>query len=204
MNIVMQMSRGRAWTALLPAALLMALVLLFTGCTDEAEPADATMPADESSATMADAANEPAGASIQMTLAETLRDRDDLSQLAQALDTAGLARTMQEQGPFTLFAPSDAAFEALPPETTTSLLQPERRPQLTNLLTYHVVDGRLPASELRDGQTLTTLAGDTLHVTVANDRIRVGGATVVQRDIRASNGIIHILDQVLTPPGTTL
>ena len=80
-----------------------------------------------------------------------------------------------------------------------SLLQPENRDQLTNILTYHVVPGKLTAADLSDGQQLETVAGETLTVKIDGDKVMVGDATVVKPDVEASNGVVHVIDTVLTP-----
>jgi len=124
------------------------------------------------------------------------------STLATALRTAGLNTALAGPGPFTVFAPSNVAFGQLPPGTVETLLQPANRAQLTRILTYHVVPGRITSFDLRPGQstTLTTLAGLPLRVQVGADgSIRVNGANVNLADIPVSNGVIHGIDGVLLP-----
>ena len=123
----------------------------------------------------------------------------DLSTLVTAVTTADLAGTLQGDGPFTVFAPTDAAFETLGNDQVQSLLEQENRDQLTNILTYHVVPGKLTASDLSDGQQLETVAGETLTVKVDGDQVMVGDATVVKPNVEASNGVVHVIDTVLTP-----
>ena len=123
----------------------------------------------------------------------------DLSTLVTAVSTADLARTLQGAGPFTVFAPTNAAFEKLGNDQVQSLLKPQNRDQLKNILTYHVVPGELTAADLRNGQKLKTVAGETLTVRIDGDKVTVGGATVVKPDIQASNGVVHVIDTVLTP-----
>jgi uncharacterized surface protein with fasciclin (FAS1) repeats len=122
-----------------------------------------------------------------------------LSTLVTAVSTADLATTLQGKGPFTVFAPTNASFEKLGSDQLQSLLEPANRDQLTNILTYHVVPGELKAADLSDGQTLETVAGETLSVMVDGDKVTVGDATVVQPDVEASNGVVHVIDGVLTP-----
>jgi len=123
----------------------------------------------------------------------------DLSTLVAAASTADLVGTLQGEGPFTVFAPTNAAFEKLGDEQVQSLLQPENRDRLTKILAYHVVPGKLTAADLSDGQKLETVAGETLTVTVDGDTVMVNDATVVQPDVEASNGVVHVVDGVLTP-----
>jgi uncharacterized surface protein with fasciclin (FAS1) repeats len=114
-----------------------------------------------------------------------------------AVQAAQLDGTLAGPGPFTVFAPVNSAFGAIPQDQTGRLLDAANRPLLTKVLTYHVVPGRLLASQLTEGQTLTTAQGATLRVTLA-DGARVNGARVVRTDIRAANGVIHLIDGVLT------
>jgi uncharacterized surface protein with fasciclin (FAS1) repeats len=123
----------------------------------------------------------------------------DLSTLVTAVSTAKLVETLQGNGPYTVFAPTNAAFEKLGDAQVQSLLEPENRGQLTKVLTYHVVPGKLTAAELRDGQKLETVAGETLTVSVDGSTVKVDDATVIQPDIEASNGVVHAIDSVLTP-----
>ncbi|MFM7427257.1 MAG: fasciclin domain-containing protein, partial [Elainella sp.] len=118
--------------------------------------------------------------------------------LVAALNEAELAQVLEGTGPFTVFAPTDAAFEALPAGTFEELLKPENRATLVQILKYHVVSGSYPSASLESGQ-LPTAAGVPLTVTVANGSVKVDGATVLQPDINASNGVIHAIDQVILP-----
>jgi uncharacterized surface protein with fasciclin (FAS1) repeats len=127
------------------------------------------------------------------------QDTTDLSTLVTAVSTAKLVDTLQGEGPFTVFAPTNAAFEKLGDEQVQSLLEPENRDQLTKVLTYHVVPGTLTAADLSDGQTLETVAGETLTVKVDGGTVMVDDASVVQPDVEASNGVVHVIDGVLTP-----
>ena len=119
--------------------------------------------------------------------------------LVAAVDAAGLTETLQGDGPFTVFAPTDAAFAALPDGTLDSLLLPENQDQLTAILTYHVVPGATASSDLAGQQlSVETVNGAELAID-GTDGVRVGDATVTQADIPASNGVIHVIDQVLLP-----
>jgi len=124
---------------------------------------------------------------------------DDFSTLVTAVSAAGLVETLQGDGPFTVFAPTNEAFAKLPAGTVETLLRPENRDQLVEILTYHVVPGNAPASALA-GQTGTipTVNGAALPVDGTNG-VSVGGANVTSADITASNGIIHVIDTVMIP-----
>jgi uncharacterized surface protein with fasciclin (FAS1) repeats len=127
------------------------------------------------------------------------QDTPDLSTLVTAVSTAKLVDTLQGKGPYTVFAPTNAAFEKLGDEQVQSLLEPKNRDQLTKILAYHVVPGKLTAADLSDGQKLKTVAGETLPVKADGGTVMVGGATVVEPDVEASNGVVHVIDGVLTP-----
>jgi len=116
--------------------------------------------------------------------------------LAAAVTAAGLAETLQGDGPFTVFAPTDAAFAAIQTEVD-KLLMPENKDKLTSILTYHVVSGEMTAADLKDGQELTTVEGGKLKVSIKDGKVMVGNAHVTAADIGASNGVIHVTDKVL-------
>lgn len=120
--------------------------------------------------------------------------------LAAALSAAGLVDTLKGEGPFTVFAPTDEAFHALPSGTVERLLRPENRAELTRILTYHVVPGRVTAADLQ-GRELRpqTVAGARLDID-ARQGVSVNQARVIQADIDAGNGVIHVIDRVLLPP----
>ena len=123
--------------------------------------------------------------------------------LASLLETTGLVDTLKGDGPFTVFAPTHEAFEALPEGTLETLGQPENADQLESILLYHVAEGETMSSDLSDGQEITTVEGSTLIVSIDDSgTVQVGGATVTQADIEASNGVIHVIDTVLTPPSS--
>ncbi len=120
--------------------------------------------------------------------------------LAAALTAAGLVDTLKGPGPFTVFAPTDAAFAKLPAGTVETLLKPENKGQLTAILTYHVVPGKVPASAVSGKVTdAKTVNGATINVNGTNG-VKVNNATVVTADVMASNGVIHVIDTVLLPP----
>ncbi|WP_266367061.1 fasciclin domain-containing protein [Tellurirhabdus rosea] len=124
--------------------------------------------------------------------------------LLTALKAAGLADRASSGGPYTVFAPTDDAFNRLPSGTLDNLLKPAQKQKLTRILGYHVVEGAVAAADLQDGQTLTTLAGETLTVKKQGNTVTIRdakgkSANVVQADIRATNGVVHSIDTVLMP-----
>ncbi|MEG3848856.1 fasciclin domain-containing protein [Microcoleus sp. herbarium19] len=118
--------------------------------------------------------------------------------LTKALGAAGLVTTLQGKGPFTVFAPTDAAFAALPKGTLDDLLKPANKAKLTKILTYHVVPGSVLSTSLKSGD-VKSVEGTSLKVAVSAGKVTVGGANVVKADIKASNGVIHVIDKVLIP-----
>ncbi len=125
---------------------------------------------------------------------------DDFSTLVAAVSAAGLVETLQGDGPFTVFAPTNDAFAALPDGTVDNLLKPENRDQLVSILTYHVIPGNVTSDQLA-GQRLNvaTVQGQTVHVDGTGGGVQVNDANVVTADIAASNGTIHVIDSVLLP-----
>lgn len=119
--------------------------------------------------------------------------------LVAAIEAAGLVDTLRGEGPFTVFAPTDAAFAALPEGTLESLLKPENRDQLVAILTYHVVPGKVTAADVAGLSEAATVNGASIDISVNYGTVKVDGATVVQADVMASNGVIHVIDQVILP-----
>ncbi len=117
--------------------------------------------------------------------------------LVAAVTAADLVSTLRSPGPFTVFAPTDDAFAELPAGTVESLLLPENKDQLVSILTYHVVPGELFAADVLARAELTTVQGS--NVTVDADNVRINGSNILQADIEASNGVIHVIDAVLLP-----
>jgi uncharacterized surface protein with fasciclin (FAS1) repeats len=121
--------------------------------------------------------------------------------LARALDAAGLVATLKGPGPFTVFAPTDEAFAKLPAGTLETLLKPENKEKLQRLLTFHVVSGKVMASDVVKLQSAKAVSGDTIMVKVRNGVVHVDDATVTKADVAASNGVIHVIDSVILPKG---
>jgi uncharacterized surface protein with fasciclin (FAS1) repeats len=134
------------------------------------------------------------------TIVEIAAGNSTFSTLVKAVQAAGLAETLSGEGPFTLLAPTNKAFAALPKGTLEKLLKPENRNLLRKVLTYHVISGDLMAKDLRSGK-VATVEGNLVAIRVKKHKIRVNKSNVVKADIDAKNGVIHVIDRVLLPPG---
>lgn len=137
-------------------------------------------------------------ASAQKTIVDVATEAGSFTTLLKALEAADLVKTLSEEGPFTVFAPTDEAFAALPNGTLDDLLKPENKEKLKRVLSYHVVSGELLSQNLKAGK-VTTLAEVPVEISI-KDGIRVNDAKVATPDLKASNGIIHVIDKVLLPP----
>ena len=133
----------------------------------------------------------------------TLVEAGKFNIMATALKAAGLVGVLQGEGPFTVFAPIDEAFEALPPGLMQELLRPENKEQLIKILTYLVVPGEVKSGNLESGK-LRTVEGDDIDVKVSNAGVKVDDANIIIPDITASNGVVHVIDSVMIPSSTTL
>ncbi len=132
----------------------------------------------------------------------TARGAGSFRTLLAAVEAAGLNATLQGAGPFTVFAPTDAAFAALPAGTVETLLRPENRARLTAVLTYHVVSGNVSAAQVTTMTSATSVQGAPIAIAVENGHVMLNhSATVTTVDVRASNGVIHVIDRVILPPG---
>lgn len=125
---------------------------------------------------------------------------EDLSTLVAAVKAAGLVETLSGEGPFTVFAPTNEAFAALPEGTVENLLKPENKDQLIAVLTYHVVSGDAYAKDLSNGQDIKTVEGDDVKVKINKKGVMINDAKVVAADVKATNGVVHVIDHVLLPP----
>jgi uncharacterized surface protein with fasciclin (FAS1) repeats len=142
-------------------------------------------------------------ATADETVESVISDTDSFSILEEAINTAELGDTLGQPGPYTIFAPTDAAFQALPPETLEALQRPENKATLQQILSYHVVPTAIPSAEITPGE-VETVAGESVNIATAGGQVTVGDATVTQPDIQASNGVIHAIDKVLLPPDLQL
>jgi uncharacterized surface protein with fasciclin (FAS1) repeats len=143
----------------------------------------------------------PAPVQAQGDIVDTALRAGQFKTLAAALQAAGLVDTLKGPGPFTVFAPTDAAFAALPAGTLESLLRPENRAKLVAILTYHVVQGRVSASRAATLDSAATVQGGRLAIRASGSTLSVDDARVVAPDVAASNGVIHVIDTVLMPQG---
>ncbi|MEM8809045.1 MAG: fasciclin domain-containing protein, partial [Cyanobacteria bacterium P01_G01_bin.38] len=177
---------------------------------DEIEATDPTAPADEIEATDPTApAEDPAAAdettdptavdTTTMTVVELAGSSEYFELLTAALEAAELSELLSGEGPFTVFAPTDEAFEALPEGMLESLLLPENKDTLVKVLSYHVVADTVLSEELSEGE-ITTAEGSDITVSTVDSLIQVNEANVLLADVEASNGIIHVIDQVILPP----
>lgn len=141
---------------------------------------------------------EPAKDAAPGTVVEIAAGNPDFSTLVAAVKAAGLAETLSGEGPFTVFAPTNAAFEKLPKGTVEDLLKPENKKKLAGILTYHVVAGKVMAADVKTGK-VKTVNGAELDIKVADGAVTVDGAKVVKTDIAGKNGVIHVIDAVVLP-----
>ena len=137
-------------------------------------------------------------------IVENAVNSKDHTTLVAAVKAAGLVETLESKGPFTVFAPTNTAFGKLPAGTVDTLVKPENKATLTKILTYHVVPGKLAASDLTDGKKLKTAEGEELTVKKADGKVMIidakgGSSTVTISNVNQSNGVIHVVDTVLLP-----
>ena len=172
-------------------ALFSVLALVVSACgTDDTETTETTEAAETTTTTEAVAETN--------TIVDIAVGNEDFSTLVTALQEAGLVDTLSGEGPFTVFAPTDEAFAALPEGLLDTVLADQEL--LTSILTYHVVPGAVLAADVVTLDSATTVQGEDVQITVDGDTVMVDAATVVTTDIEASNGVIHVIDSVLLPP----
>lgn len=189
-----------------PVTTALAAVLSLAACSQQAE----TNPAGEDTAMTEETAGEPAAASG--TIVELAQANPDLSTLVSAVVAADLGETLSGAGPFTVFAPTNSAFEAVPKAARDELMSPAGKKDLTGILTYHVVSGDTTSAALitaiegagAEGYALKTVNGGTLTATLEGGKVLLtdtagNKATVTQTDVDASNGVVHVIDKVLMP-----
>nr|WP_223479758.1 fasciclin domain-containing protein [Oricola indica] len=131
-------------------------------------------------------------------IVDTAIEAGSFTTLVAAVQAAGLVDTLKGEGPFTVFAPTDEAFAALPEGTVEDLLKPENKDQLTAILTYHVVPGKVMSSDLSDDMMAATVQGGEIKIDLDNG-VMVNDASVVTADVAADNGVIHVIDKVIMP-----
>lgn len=125
---------------------------------------------------------------------------ESLSTLVAAVQAGGLVETLQGDGPFTVFAPTNAAFEALPEGVLEMLLKPENKATLVAVLTYHVVAGKVMSTDLKNDMKAETVEGSSATITLQYGKAKVDNANIVSADIVASNGVVHVIDAIILPP----
>ena len=151
-------------------------------------------------AAIANAAHHESGeATAEPTIVEIAVGNPDFSTLVAALKAADLVGALSGEGPFTVFAPTNAAFAQLPPGTVEALLLPENKDKLVAILTYHVVAGKVMAADVVKLTEATSLEGDVIAITVSDAGVKVDEANVTVTDIVGSNGVIHVIDAVIMP-----
>lgn len=145
-------------------------------------------------------ANDGKPAKTENDIVDIAAGNENFSTLVAAVKAAGLVDVLKGDGPFTVFAPTNEAFAALPAGTVETLLKPENKNMLIAVLTYHVVAGKVMSSDLSDGQKAATVQGSEVEIKIAGGKVSVSGADVVAADIEASNGVIHVINKVILPP----
>jgi len=134
-------------------------------------------------------------------IVETAMSTGMFNTLASALRSADLVDTLKGTGPYTVFAPTDEAFAKIPASTLQMLMRPENKDKLRSILMYHVVPGRTDSKAVMAMDSARTAGGQNLSIMMMGDRVMVGNAHIVKADVMASNGVIHVIDTVLMPPG---
>ena len=162
------------------SSILMGLALLAVGCKDEGAKESPPPPA-------------------TMDIVDTAVSAGDFNTLVTAVKAADLVGTLKGPGPFTVFAPTDAAFAKLPTGTVQSLLLPENKQKLVSILTYHVVPGKVMAADVVKLSSAKTVNGQSLSIKTGGDGVMVNDANVIKTDIQCSNGVIHVIDAVVLP-----
>ena len=140
------------------------------------------------------------GSKNKSDIVDLAASTDFLSTLVAAVKAGDLVETLKGKGPFTVFAPTNEAFAALPEGTLETLLKPENKDQLVKILTYHVVSGKIKSTDLKDGMQAKTVEGSKIKVQISDAGVKINEANVTTADIEASNGIVHVIDQVMLPP----
>lgn len=177
----------KRWSLILAVVALLAVPLAVAACGGNEEPTTSPSPS-------------PSLSPAAKDVVDTAVEAGSFTTLVSAVKAAGLEETLRGEGPYTVFAPTDDAFAAVPKKTLNALLA-DPTGALTDVLTYHVVSGKIMSSDLSDGQMVETLNGALLKVKIKDDgTVMVGDATVTAADVETSNGVIHVIDTVLIPP----
>ena len=190
----------------IPSKLLIGLAMLSVATavgacasgTDSATTTTEESPIAASPSPMAESPMANSGAT-GTTLDQVVAGNSSFSTLSTAIQAAGLGATLSGAEPYTIFAPTNEAFAALPPGTLDKLLLPENKADLQKVLSYHVVPGTVTSADITPGE-VNTVEGSPVTIATDAGKVTVGTATVIEADITASNGVIHAIDQVLLPP----
>jgi uncharacterized surface protein with fasciclin (FAS1) repeats len=177
----------------------IAALLVLSGCSSESDSDEAATETTSASPSPTESESESeAPAEEPGTIVDVAAGNPDFETLVAAVTAADLVETLSGDGPFTVFAPTNDAFAALPDGLLDALLLPENKDALTSILTYHVLPAEVPAADVTAGE-VATVEGSTIDITT-DDGVMVNDATVVTTDVEASNGVIHVIDTVLVPP----
>lgn len=136
---------------------------------------------------------------MKKDIVDVAAENSSFSTLVAAVKAAGLVETLKGKGPFTVFAPNNEAFAKLPKGTVESLLKPENKDKLVAILTYHVVPGKVMAADVVKLKSAATVQGQKVSIKVKNGKVMIDNATVLATDVKASNGVIHVIDSVILP-----
>jgi uncharacterized surface protein with fasciclin (FAS1) repeats len=181
----------RTWRVLAATA---AIVVVASACSsDDGDDASSTTSAPPSTEQEASEASSEAG-----TIVDVASENPDFETLVSAVQQADLVETLSGDGPFTVFAPTNDAFAKIPADQLNAILAD--KDQLTSILTYHVVPAKVMAADLQPQQMVTTVQGQDVDIQVADGKATINGCNIVTTDVEASNGVIHVIDCVLTPP----
>lgn len=205
----MNMHLNKTLTGATLGVLLLPIVAACGGQPTAEAPPATTQPAPEATTAPASPAPGVQGSPVPGTQASSenvvglIENNPSLKTLSSVIDEAELENTLEQPGPYTIFAPSDQAFAAIPAATRERLLREENRDLLRQILAYHVVPGTLSANQLQSGQ-VQTQAGNSVNVQVNGQQVRVNEARVIQPDLQASNGVVHVIDRIILPPNVNL
>ena len=172
----------------IPIICALTLSLTSAACSDDGSTPPADMPMNGGDGTAAG------------DIVDVAVENGSFKTLVAAVQAAGLVDTLKGAGPFTVFAPTDSAFAALPKGTVDDLLKPESKSKLAGILTYHVVSGKVTSAEVVKLTEAATVEGSKVNVSVSGSTVKINDATVTAVDVAASNGVIHVIDKVLLPP----
>ena len=188
-------------TAMIVAIVVLALIAIVVFASGDKNDMDENMAIDDTDTVVQEDGVMVGGAMMvpRMDIVANAMNADNVTTLVTAVDAAGLVETLQGPGPFTVFAPTNAAFEALSEGTVDTLLMEENLDDLATILTYHVVPGRYTMADFTDGQVLETVNGATLTINKMDGELMVNGVTVETTDVISSNGVTFVIPEVLMP-----